>query len=308
MHFSSVNTLRPRQNSRHFTDNIFKRIFVNENVCISIKISLTFVPKGPIKNIAALVQIMAWRRPGDKPLSEPMLVSLPTHICITQPQWVKSEMAEENPSKFLMSFSCDYKKLRKLHSYLDSTEDASVTEASMTREQAKASSKHIQMPKHLQHNKVFVNKNKNKTFQSLQWRLVFSFHNGFLSTNCSGAHQAKHSSCALFLFCAGEAPPLMPFLHGVCNVESLVMRLYPECCPHTYPYLESPEVIIFPFSPTPAAVCPAFKINQPVLNLIANNRLETILFTAVFIIIISMIQCTIGSNLSGKWFIMLQKR
>ena len=34
------------------------------------------------------VQIMAWRRPGDKPLSEPMMVSLTTHICVTRPQWV----------------------------------------------------------------------------------------------------------------------------------------------------------------------------------------------------------------------------
>ena len=40
---------------------------------ISMKISLTFVPKGPTNNISALVQIMDWRRPGDKPLSEPML-------------------------------------------------------------------------------------------------------------------------------------------------------------------------------------------------------------------------------------------
>ena len=32
---------------------------------------MKFVPKGPINNIPALVQIMAWRRPGDKPLSEP---------------------------------------------------------------------------------------------------------------------------------------------------------------------------------------------------------------------------------------------
>ena len=32
---------------------------------------------------------MAWRRPGDKPLSEPMMVNLPTHICVTRPQWVK---------------------------------------------------------------------------------------------------------------------------------------------------------------------------------------------------------------------------
>ena len=35
---------------------------------------------------------MAWRRPGDKPLFEPMMVSLPTHIhvCVTRPQRVKS--------------------------------------------------------------------------------------------------------------------------------------------------------------------------------------------------------------------------
>ena len=84
-----VNTLRPRRNEQHFTDDIFKRIFFNENVWISIKISLKFVPKGPINNIPALVQIMAWRRSGDKPLSEPMMVSLLTHICVTRPQWVK---------------------------------------------------------------------------------------------------------------------------------------------------------------------------------------------------------------------------
>ena len=58
-------------------------------MCISLKIPLKFVPKGPINNIPALVQIMAWRRPGDKPLSEPMLVFVPTHICVTRPQWVK---------------------------------------------------------------------------------------------------------------------------------------------------------------------------------------------------------------------------
>ena len=39
-------------------------------------------------NITALVQIMAWRRLGDKPLSEPMMVNLLTHICVTRPQWV----------------------------------------------------------------------------------------------------------------------------------------------------------------------------------------------------------------------------
>ena len=84
-----VNTLRPRQNGRLFADDTFKCIFLNENIRISIKISLKLVPKVPINNIPALVQIMAWHRPGDKPLSEPMMVSFPTHICFTQPQWVK---------------------------------------------------------------------------------------------------------------------------------------------------------------------------------------------------------------------------
>ena len=84
----SLNTLRPGQNGRHFVDDTFKRIFLNENVRISIKISLKFASKGPINNIPTLVQIMAWRRPGGKPLSEPMMVRLPTHICATRPQWV----------------------------------------------------------------------------------------------------------------------------------------------------------------------------------------------------------------------------
>ena len=83
-----INTLSPRQSGRHFANVTFKCIFLNENIWIPIKISLRYVPKSPINNITALVQIMAWRRPGDKPLSEPMMVSLPTHICITRPQWV----------------------------------------------------------------------------------------------------------------------------------------------------------------------------------------------------------------------------
>ena len=37
---------------------------------ISIKNSLKFFPKGPINIIQALVQIVAWRRPIDKPFSE----------------------------------------------------------------------------------------------------------------------------------------------------------------------------------------------------------------------------------------------
>ena len=53
-----INTLRPRQNGRHFAAGSFKCILLNENVFFSPK----FVPKVPINNILALVQIMAWRR------------------------------------------------------------------------------------------------------------------------------------------------------------------------------------------------------------------------------------------------------
>ena len=66
----------PGQNGRNFADVIFKCIFLNENVWISNKFSMKFVTKGPINNIPAMVQTMAWRRSGDKPLSEPMMVSL----------------------------------------------------------------------------------------------------------------------------------------------------------------------------------------------------------------------------------------
>ena len=67
----NINTLRMRQNGHQFADDIFK--FLNENVWTLIKISLKFVPKGSINNIPALLQIMAWHQPGDKPLSASMM-------------------------------------------------------------------------------------------------------------------------------------------------------------------------------------------------------------------------------------------
>ena len=87
-----INTLRPRQNCRPFPDDFFKCIFLKENVKTAIKISLKFVPNGPMNNIPVFVQIMVCRRPGNKPLSEPMMVSSQTHICITRPHWVKLEI------------------------------------------------------------------------------------------------------------------------------------------------------------------------------------------------------------------------
>ena len=93
----TLNTLRPRQNGRHFPDDKFKHIFFNENVWIPITISLKFVPNGLINKIPSLVQIMAWRWLGDKPLSEPMMVSLLTLICVTRPQWVKVRQRQRPP-------------------------------------------------------------------------------------------------------------------------------------------------------------------------------------------------------------------
>ena len=128
-----VNTLRPRQNVRHFAEDTCKCFFLNANVRIPIKKSLwgcvlsvypfplwwliivisksevwtithclglghetmvcavclsilllKFVLKDPIDDIPALVQIMAWHRPGDMPLSVPMMGRLMTHIGITR--------------------------------------------------------------------------------------------------------------------------------------------------------------------------------------------------------------------------------
>ena len=81
----AFNTMRPRQNCCRCADNIFKCLFSKENAWISNEMSL----KGPINNIPALVLIMAWHRPGDTPLYEPVMVSSLTNICVTRPQWVK---------------------------------------------------------------------------------------------------------------------------------------------------------------------------------------------------------------------------
>ena len=87
-----VKTLRPRQDGRHFADNTLRCIFLNGNAFISLKISLKFVPKVWINSIPSLVQMRAWCWPGDRPLSESMMASLLTHICLAWPQWVKKQV------------------------------------------------------------------------------------------------------------------------------------------------------------------------------------------------------------------------
>ena len=56
------NKLRPEQNGKHIADDIFKHIFLNENLRIFIQISLKFVlPEHLIDSMSSLVKVMAWR-------------------------------------------------------------------------------------------------------------------------------------------------------------------------------------------------------------------------------------------------------
>ena len=139
----NVNTWRPRQNGRHLPDDlakfmgptwsppgscrpqmgpmldpwtllsgdIFKKNFLNENVWFFIKISLKSVSEGPINNIPASVQMMAWHRPGDEQLSEPMMVRLPTHMCVTRPQSINVETHKLTRSSPLGRFTYQIRNL-----------------------------------------------------------------------------------------------------------------------------------------------------------------------------------------------------
>ena len=93
---------------RHF------QMYFLEWKCMNFDYNFTEVcSKGPINDIPALVQIMAWRRSGDKPLSEPMMVRLPMHICVTRPQWVNGlassiTKSSANPEHISKKFESKY--------------------------------------------------------------------------------------------------------------------------------------------------------------------------------------------------------
>ena len=90
---------------RPFRQRPFWCIFLNENVWIFIKMSLKLVPMGLIGNKWALVQVTAWCRPGDKPLSEPMMVSLLTHICVDG--WKSPWCVESSTKTWAFLKNCD---------------------------------------------------------------------------------------------------------------------------------------------------------------------------------------------------------
>ena len=83
-----VNTLRFRHNNRHLAQDIFPSFCLNGNVWTLLKMSLKCVTGVRINDIPVLVQIMVWRWPGDKPLSD--------IFCVTRTQWVKSVLQSQS--------------------------------------------------------------------------------------------------------------------------------------------------------------------------------------------------------------------
>ena len=76
----NLNTSRLIHNVRHFPDDIFRWNFVTENAWLMFH-----------WRMLVGIQLMIFQHPdmhGAKPLSEPMVVSLLTHICVTRAQWV----------------------------------------------------------------------------------------------------------------------------------------------------------------------------------------------------------------------------
>ena len=105
--------------------------------------NLKFVPRGPINNVPALVQLMAWYRPGGKPLSEPMMIILLTHICVCRRAamlWHSFLQFQCISTKLFLSFQpSDYEKMEKA----DIMEMTVSFLAKMTRAQQ---SRHVMLP------------------------------------------------------------------------------------------------------------------------------------------------------------------
>ena len=107
-----LNTLRPRQMAANFLMTFSNAFFLNRNISISIKISLKFVPNGLITIFQqSLIKIMAWRRPGDTPLYEPMVINLRMHICIyVCKAWISYYIPQQSLSCDSLSI-CSWKML-----------------------------------------------------------------------------------------------------------------------------------------------------------------------------------------------------
>ena len=111
-HYDNPSLLR--QLGGKIADDIFKRIFVNENDWMSIKISLKFIPKCAIDNKSALVQVMAWHRQATSHYLNQCWPSSVTHICGTRGRWVNTMNTSSNRFSILIKRPEISKFLEKL--------------------------------------------------------------------------------------------------------------------------------------------------------------------------------------------------
>ena len=162
-----MNTLSPGQDGHLFGGRHFQiKNSSMKSFYLDKKNSLKFITKCPINNIPPLVQIMAWRRPGDKPLSEPMMVTFTDAFmrhsaALSKPLWllrytpIKNYVIEDlfsplrdtiDPISSQSTKSIAMQSSSDLHAHVFSVNDSqlrpSVCNNSVTREIAGSSKQH----------------------------------------------------------------------------------------------------------------------------------------------------------------------
>ena len=105
---NTFNSSPPRQDGHHATGDIFKCIFMNEKSCILIEIPPKFVPKVRLTSQSidksVLIQVMAWRQRGNKPLTEPMQTQFTDAYMQYNERWVNGDII---PQQELLNKACD---------------------------------------------------------------------------------------------------------------------------------------------------------------------------------------------------------
>ena len=81
-------------------------MFMNENLCILIWISLKYVPKGSIENKSAMVQVIVCRRTGDNRYLNQCLPSSPTHMCMIRERWANLVISCQKSLSHTAGFLC----------------------------------------------------------------------------------------------------------------------------------------------------------------------------------------------------------
>ena len=113
----------------------FSIVFTWMKMVVPIQVSLKYISMSPINSKLALVQVMAWRRAGDKPLPELMMTQLihayvrqkgrwvtgiDTKIEVSPTTWEAHPRANPEVTKIEVSISIQSWCLKAYHIYADS--------------------------------------------------------------------------------------------------------------------------------------------------------------------------------------------